>query len=60
MFRWNLRDEQYKLHKKIPGEEGFIFKVGLSGIMFVLSHLGAEFKIWPKVADIRSDIKMAI
>ena len=31
MFRWNLRDEEYKLHKKIPGEEGFIFKVDLSG-----------------------------
>ena len=31
MFRWNLRDETYKLHKKIPGEEGFIFKVDFSG-----------------------------
>ena len=30
MFRWNLRDENYKLHKKIPGEEGLIFKVELS------------------------------
>ena len=30
MFRWNLRDENYKLHKKIPGDEGFIFKVELS------------------------------
>ena len=43
MFRWNLRDEKYKLHKKIAGEEGFIFKVGLSGIMFVLSHLFIHF-----------------
>ena len=31
MFRWNLRDEEYKLHKKILGEEGFIFKVDLLG-----------------------------
>ena len=30
MFRWNLRDENYKMHKKIPGDEGYIFKVELS------------------------------
>ena len=32
MFRWNLRDENYKLHKKIPGDEGFIFTVELSNL----------------------------
>merc|ERR1712112_454435 len=26
-YRWNLRDEEYKLHKRISGEEGFIFKM---------------------------------
>ena len=38
MFRWNLRDEQYKLHKEILGEEGFIFKVGVSGILILIRH----------------------
>jgi len=33
-YRWNLRDEQYKLHKEIPGDEGFIFKM-IDGVKLV-------------------------
>ena len=43
MFRWNLRDEQYKLHKEIPGEEGFIFKVGVLDILILIRQLIIHF-----------------